>query len=112
MTLNDVNDIWQNLEPIQNKAGTLILISFKLTNKKRLRRREIASILGVKKSRAEGGMLSDKTLDKNLKKLISKNILTEEIIYDDYPPGKYFNLTSKGENILNLFNRLIDDLKE
>jgi len=102
--------IWRKLESIQKTGGVIILVAFGIAGKNRLRRKELAASLGVKQSRKEGGLISDKTLDRRLKKLIESNILEKETDDSDYPPGKYYVLTKKGEEILQILFQLIDKL--
>jgi len=103
-------DVMNKLEPIQKTGTAIILVVFGLTGKNKLRRNELATNLGAKLSKKEGGLISDKTLDTRLKELIEKNILKAEMDYESYPPGKYYKLTKKGEEVIKILLQLVNNL--
>ena len=103
-------NIWNKLGPLQKTGGAIILLTFSIAGKNKLRRKELAEGLGVKLSKEKGGIISDKTLDTRLTELMGRNILDVETDYEDYPPGKYYKLTEKGEEALVKLLQLVDKL--
>ena len=89
----------------------MILLTFQVLKKDKLRRRELSKALGAKISREKGGLLSDKTLDQRLKELAEKGFLKSEMDLSQYPPAKYYELTSKGKKVGKNLNELVRQIK-
>ena len=88
----------------------MILLTFHVLNKDKLRRSELSTALGAKISREKGGLLSDKTLDQRLKELTEKRFLESEMDLSQYPPAKYYELTSKGKKVGKILNEVVRQL--
>lgn len=95
---------------LQKKGAVLILLTFQVLNKDKLRRSELSTALGAKICGEKGGLLSDKTLDQRLKELTVKGSLESETDYSEYPPAKYYKLTEKGKKIGKTLHKLIEQL--
>jgi len=91
---------------LQKKGGALILITFQVLNKDKLRRSELSTALGAKISKEKGGLLSDKTLDQRLKELTERGFLESEMDPSQYPPAKYYKSTANGKEITKLLNMI------
>ena len=85
----------------------MILLTFQILKKDKLRRSELSTAIGAKISREKGGLLADKTLDQRLKELTEKGFLETEMDLYQYPPAKYYELTSKGKKVGKILNELV-----
>jgi len=103
----ELAELLKKMKFLQRKGGILILLTFQVLNKDKLRRRELSTALGAKISREKGGLLSDRTLDKRLKGLTENGFLESEMDPSQYPPAKYYELTSKGKKAGKILNELV-----
>ena len=110
MSNPELAELSKKLRVFQKKGGVLILLTFQVLNKDKLRRSELSAALGARICKEKGGLLSDKTLDQRLKELTVKGSLESETDYLEYPPAKYYKLTEKGKKIGKTLHKLIPEL--
>ena len=111
MSNPELAELWKELKVLQEKGSVLILLTFQVLNKDKLRRSELSVALGAKISREKGGLLSDKTLDLRLGEFTKKGFLESETDYLEYPPAKYYKLTEKGKKIGKTLHALVEQLE-